>query len=82
MKRIEEILAKDGVDYIGITCDNKIDFYNLMSMLDKPNKHVTAYGTSREEYNIVIDNSKMTDSSDDSDEDDDDIADDSDLSED
>ena len=82
MKRIEEILDKDGVDYIGIKCDNKIDFYNLMSMLDKSNKHVTAYGTSREEYNIVIDNSKMTDSSDDSDEDDDDIADDSDLSED
>lgn len=53
-----------------------------MSMLDKSNKNVTAYGTSREEYNIVIDNSKMTDSSDDSDEDDDDMADDSDLSED
>lgn len=81
-KRIEEILDKDGVDYIGIKCNNKIDFYNLMSMLDKSNKNVTAYGTSREEYNIVIDNSKMTDSSDDSDEDDDDMVDDSDLSED
>ena len=82
MKRVEEILDEDGVDYIGIKCDNKIDFYNLMSMLNKSNKHVSAYGTSREEYNIIIDNGKIADSSDDSDEYDDDMADDSDLSED
>lgn len=78
MKDVEKALDDEDVEYIGFNCTNKIDFYNLMDMLEGINRKVTAYGTSKDEYAIVIDNSKMRDSSED---DDSDEPDDSDLSE-
>ena len=78
MKDVEKALDDEDVEYIGFNCTNKIDFYNLMDMLEGINRKVTAYGTSKDEYAIVIDNSKMRDSSED---DDPDEPDDSDLSE-
>lgn len=71
MKEVRKVLDTEGVEYIDLVCDNKVDFYNIMDKLNAfSDKNVKAYGTSKEQYNIVIDN-KLPESEDDGDSDDD-----------
>ena len=65
MKQIQEILETDGVETIDIDCENKVDFYNIMEMLNKyTSNKVTACGTSKDDYKIIFDNNDVTDGSD------------------
>lgn len=62
---IKRIMEQKGVDYIDIGCENKADFYTVISTLeDMEYNNVSAWGTSNEKYVVVVDNNNQKDDDD------------------
>lgn len=56
---IAAIMRQEGVEYIDIQCNNKTDFYSALRQMEEfTDLNVKAYGSSTENYTIVIDNKK------------------------
>ena len=63
---LSRIMKEDGVEYIEILLDNKDDYYKLIDELAEFNKNcITVSGTSKNQYNIILENATEEDSVDD-----------------
>lgn len=68
-QEIAKVMEEDGVNYISFMCPTKEDYLKLLNELENmPCNHAIGYGTSTEEYAIVIDNRIEDDSDDDADD--------------
>ena len=69
-KDLSKLFEEEGVEYIQITCDNKDDYYRILDDISEFNKtSIKVSGTSRNAYQIVIENEDSSDQNDDLDDD-------------
>lgn len=69
-KDLSKLFEEEGVEYIQITCDNKDDYYRILDDISEFNKtSIKVSGTSRNAYQIVIENEDSNDQNDDLDDD-------------
>lgn len=62
MQDVSRILESEGVDYLQIKCETKEDYYRILDALTEFNKNaIKVSGTSKKEFNIIIENEEEVD---------------------